>query len=216
MPKCSTSDLFLPCGWCFSGCEALPAPLIAVGTLPLGPHRHCCVEALWFLISPPRQPVCWTVTSPPGPHCVDDFCWHLTGLQVGSQNWQKEAGGSAARGKQPAASSAETSLSCSVFLVYAEKELPEQPSSVPGVERDSFLRCPLLLGGLKPTRRKVSLSLQFWLVAVQGWPLERLRNQVLSGRCSHAVPLLLCDPKKLSQDWQHTQPIFHLPEGSLK
>lgn len=90
MPKCSTSDLFLPCGWCFSGCEALPAPLIAVGALPLGPHRHCCVEALWFLISPPRQPVCWTVTSPPGPHCVDDFCWHLTGLQVGSRTGRRK------------------------------------------------------------------------------------------------------------------------------
>lgn len=75
-----------------------------------------------------------------------------------------------------------------LFLVYAEEELPEQ--------RDSFLWCPLLLEGLKPTRKKGLIFIAVLTGCCPGLASgKRLRRKVLSGKCSHAVLLLLFSPK---------------------
>lgn len=67
---------------------------------------------------------------------------------------------------------------------------------VPGVERDSFLWCPLLLEGLKPTRKKGLTLVALLAGCCPGLASrKRLRSKVLSGRGSHAVLLLLLSPK---------------------
>lgn len=65
-----------------------------------------------------------------------------------------------------------------------------------GFKSGSFLWCPLLLEGLKPTKKKAFI----FIVVLAGWypglaSGQRLGSKVLSGRSSHAVLVPLFSPR---------------------
>lgn len=115
-----------------------------------------------------------------------------------------------------------------LFLVYAEEELKNSPGLclVPGAERGSFLWCPLLLEGLKPTRKK---GLTFIAVLTGCCPGLASGKAKCSAKQSAFWEMQSCctSPAVQPQGCFVIQrnyhrigsthnPVFHLLEGNLK